>query len=105
MSEDDYDDGNKIIEILDDDECLFVTDNEVAQAFSHFSYIAGGRKLLVCDLQGVSEGGRLQLTDPVIHSLSDSTTTGKYGRTDRGTNGIQDFLDTHQCNALCNMVA
>lgn len=106
--------GPEVIEIDDDSdeddvEKIFVSVDEVAQAFSHFSYILGGRKMVICDLQGVYDRSkkRLQLTDPVIHYHDNETGKGagsSYGRTDRGAQGITDFLDTHECNPLCDMV-
>mmetsp|Transcript_1147 Transcript_1147/g.2962 ORF Transcript_1147/g.2962 Transcript_1147/m.2962 type:complete len:93 (+) Transcript_1147:1645-1923(+) len=54
----------------DNDWCkLHATHDEVAQAFSHFSYIHSGRKALICDLQGthVRRESMLYFTDPVIH--------------------------------------
>jgi hypothetical protein len=94
---------SEVIEI-DDDECIFFTPDDVAQAFSHFSYVYSGRRLLICDLQGVyNRASRvLELTDPVIHHHDE--TCNKYGRTDRGARGIQDFLHTHVCNGLCELV-
>jgi hypothetical protein len=43
--------------------------SDVAQAFSHFTYCASGRKRLACDVQGVydEQHGILKLSDPVIH--------------------------------------
>jgi hypothetical protein len=35
----------------EEEESLFVSHNDVAQAFSHFSYIFAGRKSVICDLQ------------------------------------------------------
>ena len=92
----------------DGGESIFVKDGEVAQAFSHFSYILGGRKSLVCDLQGVCDRQNhvLCFTDPVIHyhDAQKENKKGQYGRTDRGDKGISDFLKTHNCNALCKIV-
>jgi hypothetical protein len=119
-------DPPEIIE-LDEGESIFVTPDEVAQAFSHFSYVHGGRAVLICDLQGVlinkidnstDSGYRkvLQLTDPAIHyhhtsqDAEDNTYGGtkkykaRYGRTDRGEKGMEDFLATHVCNGLCPLV-
>ena len=88
------------------------TPTQVAQAFSHFSYLHSDRKRLVCDLQGVYDAGtnRLQFSDPVIHYYNPQRTERRcvHGRTDRGREGIQDFLSTHSCqeqgNNLCQMV-
>lgn len=92
---------------MDEDENLFVTHNDVAQAFSHFSYIHGGRKSLICDLQGVVDRQKklLKFTDPVIHyfDVFKENKRGQYGRTDRGEKGIQDFLESHDCNCLCDI--
>lgn len=89
-------------------ESLFVTQDEVAQAFSHFSYIFGGRKMLICDLQGEYDRSNkvLRLTDPVIHyhDVMKENNGGRYGRTDRGDKGIHDFLHSHTCNCLCDIV-
>ena len=42
--------------------------SEIMQAFSHFSWVASKKTLLVCDLQGVESSGpsRVTLTDPSI---------------------------------------
>ena len=119
-------DGPEIVEIYEN-ESLFVTPDEVAQAFSHFSYVHGGRAVLICDLQGVlvnkmddsTESGYrkvLQLTDPAIHyhhtsqDAEDYNSGGtrkpkaRYGCTDRGEKGMEEFLATHVCNGLCPLV-
>lgn len=92
---------------MDVDEDLFVSHNDVAQAFSHFSYIYCGRKSLICDLQGVIDRQKkvLQFTDPVVHyhDVFKEDKRGQYGRTDRGEKGIQDFLKSHECNGLCDV--
>jgi hypothetical protein len=111
------DENNKenveVIDLLDNDddvqkfsdESIFISSDEVAQAFSHFSYISERRNMLICDLQGVfdSKNRVLRLTDPVIHhfGFKDGDFKEKYGRTDRGIKGIEDFLDTHECCGLC----
>ena len=83
---------------------------EVAQAFSHFSYWASGRKRLVCDLQGVydKEQNLLKFSDPVIHYHNHrrEDRKGVHGRTDRGRKGMALFFDTHQeqCGYLCRLV-
>ena len=106
--EDDRDTARVINIDMDVDETLFVTQDEVAQAFSHFSYVFGGRKSLICDLQGVydRQKRRLCFTDPVIHfhDVLKEDKRGQYGRTDRGEKGIDDFLHSHECNALCDIV-
>ncbi|CAB9528800.1 myosin heavy chain kinase [Seminavis robusta] len=107
-------------------------EGDVLQAFSCFTYkVASRRRYLVCDLQGTfEEGGNsplYRLTDPAIHTSalaqeeirqkfhadtgSDAnngsrigTTLRRFGRTDRGQDGIDDFFRTHQCSKLCKML-
>jgi hypothetical protein len=83
---------------------------EVAQAFSHYTYLATGRKRLVCDLQGVYDETRneLRLSDPVIHYYNqfNSDRCLVHGRTDRGQKGVAMFFETHKeyCGHLCKLV-
>lgn len=80
---------------------------QVAQAFSHFTYIVTGKKRLVCDLQGVVAGGRmLRLSDPVIHYHDPGQARRKHvhGATDRGRKGIDLFFGSHRCSGLCRLV-
>ena len=84
---------------------------QVAQAFSHFSYLHSDHKRLVCDLQGVYDEKKniLPFSDPVIHYYNPLRTDrrGVHGRTDRGRDGIKDFFATHSCKEqghLCQLV-
>jgi hypothetical protein len=83
------------------------TPSQVAQAFSHFTHWVTNGEYLVCDLQGIYnvERNTLQLSDPVIHSIS--YPTNPFWRTNRGNRGIDDFFMTHQCDEqeqLCQLV-
>lgn len=69
---------------------------DVTQAFSHYTWHAT-RDLVVCGLQGVTEGHGVRLTTPVIHS-----TCCKYGKTDGGLEGIKEFFASHRCNNICS---
>ena len=78
--------------------CSKSSNSELLQAFSHYSWVASGKSLVICDLQGVESGtSRVTLTDPAIHS----TSAGTYGHTDLGNVGIQQFFKTHTCGAVC----
>jgi hypothetical protein len=81
---------------------------EVAQAFSHFSYWATGKKRLICDIQGVydEEKNMLRLSDPVIHYQNYRREHKRmvHGKTDRGTKGFAMFFETHECSKLCHLV-
>ena len=75
--------------------------DEAMQAFSHFSHSVTHGKKLVCDLQGVwNPTDGFTLTDPAIHYSSVSNSK-RYGRTDKGQEGIDAFFATHRCNAWC----
>jgi hypothetical protein len=92
--DDDHDDAYTRCSIHDDD---------VPQAFTHYSrcHKLGNQELMICDLQGWFSTTRKTFVfiDPVIHSISSKK--GKYGRTDRGQNGVEDFLRTHKCSNVC----
>ena len=79
-------DGTNDCPIDIDKAYLFVTKDEIAQAFSHFSYIHSGKKMLICDLQGVYDepNNMIRFTDPVIHyhDARNDKKKGLYGRTD-----------------------
>ena len=79
---------------------------EVAQAFSHFTYVVTGRKRLVCDLQGVASDRMIRLSDPVIHYHDQGCPTRRqvHGQTDRGRKGISLFFRSHECGSLCQIV-
>ena len=90
---------------------ILFTPTQVAQAFSHFSYLHSNRSRLVCDLQGVFDEGKnvLQFSDPVIHYYNPQRKDRRcvHGRTDRGQDGIKDFFATHSCKEqgnLCQLV-
>lgn len=73
-----------------------LTVRNTPQAFSHFSWEYTKHVKLVVDMQGVNDF----YTDPQIH-----TTDGKgFGLGNLGRNGIDRFLKTHQCNAICSLL-
>jgi len=63
-------------------------------AFSHFTYEVSNHEILVCDIQGVGDC----YTDPQVHSVFGGL---GFGKGDRGAEGIEDFLSSHQCNKVC----
>jgi Mg-chelatase subunit ChlD len=95
----------------DDDEeidAIKFTPSDVAQAFSHFSYWATGRKRLVCDLQGVYDDSArmLKFSDPSIHYHDHLRAHRRFvhGCTDGGHRGMAKFFNTHRCSGLCKLV-
>ena len=68
-------------------------DRNTPSAFSHFTYQASKYKILICDLQGVGD----LYTDPQMHTYN-----GKgCGKGNMGKRGIEKFLSSHKCNAIC----
>ncbi|EJK66984.1 hypothetical protein THAOC_12038, partial [Thalassiosira oceanica] len=87
-------------------DCPF-TIGEIPQAFSHFTFIDSDRKFLICDLQGVLNTDTtppvFELTDPAIH-YAEMTNRQDFGRTDRGQQGIDDFLRSYKSQQLSNLL-
>lgn len=81
---------------------------EVAQAFSHFSYVMSWEKRLICDIQGVHDAqtNRMLISDPAVHyyNRKKEYRKGVHGRADLGYTGIRRFFLTHECSELCNLV-
>jgi len=63
-------------------------------AFSHYTYEVSDKELLVCDIQGVEDC----YTDPQVHSNLRGV---RFGKGDRGRQGINDFFSDHICNDVC----
>lgn len=84
-------------------------DSDYLLAFSHFTYVRSGGKLMVVDLQGALQKSmdgqkRFLLTDPAIHHRRRrSEKSRQYGRTDLGGKGMRSFFETHTCNELCRL--
>ena len=74
-------------------------------AFSHWTYWATNRYVMVVDLQGVKEesSGEVQyvLTDPAVHCGS----LRRFGNTNLGREGMYKFFRTHYCNGICKAMA
>lgn len=71
------------------------------QAFSHFTYEASKQQMIVVDIQGVAKVEGDVYTDPQIHSVGGVG----FGVGNHGRAGIDSFLQTHNCNAVCQYLA
>lgn len=67
------------------------------QAFSHYTWQKSGKRIIICDLQGVQIAHRVVLTDPAIHY----TNVLCHGSTNLGPRGIERFFRVHKCNDIC----
>ena len=65
-------------------------------AFSDWSYVITENYLIVVDLQGVDRENKYILTDPSIHCQDP-----KFGNTNLGKVGIEQFFKTHKCSEIC----
>lgn len=95
--------GDEVVQLKRLDPC------EVAQTFSHYSFVYSQREMLVVDLQGtvISESQRtvLKLTDPAIHTgWWRNKRYKRLSHTDKGETGIGKFFEHHECNALCGVL-
>ena len=70
--------------------------NQIAQAFSHFTFERSWGHFLVNDLQGV---GHL-LTDPAIQTLNHERF--KLAETNLYEEGFKFFFVAHECNSICH---
>lgn len=78
------------------DYCEDLIARNTPQTFSHYTYEASDRKLIVVDMQGVND----LYTDPQMHTLDKNG----FGKGNLGIRGIEQFLKTHQCNAICQFL-
>ncbi|KAK2604002.1 hypothetical protein QQS21_003838 [Conoideocrella luteorostrata] len=78
--------------VLDDDDDPL---NEIAQAFSHFTFERSWGHFLVTDLQGAC----YSLTDPAIQTRD--TERFKLGKTNLNEDGFKFFFAMHTCKETC----
>ena len=72
------------------------TDDEVAKAFSWFTYVSSERLLVVCDIQGVGSF----YTDPQIHTWDGEG----FGLGNMGAEGLEQYLATTTRNLLIDQL-
>lgn len=72
------------------------TEDELAAAFSYFTYATSSKLLVVCDIQGVGTF----YTDPQIHTFDGEG----FGAGNLGGDGIQRFLASHRHSLLCEQL-
>uniref|UniRef100_A0A6U5L0N5 Alpha-type protein kinase domain-containing protein n=2 Tax=Corethron hystrix TaxID=216773 RepID=A0A6U5L0N5_9STRA len=90
---------------------LSVSPIEVAECFSHFTYVHSLGKSFVCDLQGEydADSSMFRLTDPTIYSYEvPKASSGKramaFQNVDRNKRALNDFFHSHECGPLCRHV-
>lgn len=69
------------------------TRRNTPQTFSHFTYEKSGNSFVIVDIQGIGDF----YTDPQVHTIDREG----YGIGNSGKSGIDSFIATHVCNALC----
>ncbi|KAG0692692.1 kinase-like domain-containing protein [Suillus ampliporus] len=72
-------------------------------AFSHFVLESSACEYMFADLQGSIDRGILHDTESVLTMFDPMTHTplGESGLGDHGFEGIHDFVDSHECSAIC----
>ncbi|KAF5836649.1 kinase-like domain-containing protein [Dunaliella salina] len=75
---------------------------DLVQAFSHWTWHASKKKLMVVDAQGVWDEGRKQYTlfDPCVHCV-DICRFQASTFTNMGEKGFDKFFLSHRCNDFC----
>merc|ERR1719422_819739 len=72
------------------------TEDEVASAFSYWTYVKSGGLMVVCDIQGVGSF----YTDPQIHTFDGEG----FGAGNLGSEGIERYLRSHRHTLLCEQL-
>ncbi len=75
---------------------------DAVQAFSHWTWHVSNSMVMVVDIQGIWDPAKEQylLFDPAIHTSAMGSIL-RFGNTNMGTDGMQVFFCTHECNDLC----
>uniref|UniRef100_A0A914CDW0 Alpha-type protein kinase domain-containing protein n=1 Tax=Acrobeloides nanus TaxID=290746 RepID=A0A914CDW0_9BILA len=78
---------------------------DLLMSFSHWTYQASDKKLMVVDLQGIISTTKtgekaVFLTDPAIH-CDDNT---RFGPMNLGKKGMENFFSRHKCNKFCDVL-
>eukprot|EP00588_Corethron_pennatum_P002571 CAMPEP_0194299800 /NCGR_PEP_ID=MMETSP0169-20130528/60911_1 /TAXON_ID=218684 /ORGANISM="Corethron pennatum, Strain L29A3" /LENGTH=1354 /DNA_ID=CAMNT_0039049913 /DNA_START=669 /DNA_END=4730 /DNA_ORIENTATION=+ len=87
-----------------------VSPAEVAECFSHFTYVHSREKFFVGQLQGEYDesSSTLKLTDPTIHSYEIPTRQGEkqmaFKSLDLSKKALHNFFHSHECGFLCRQV-
>ena len=95
--------------LIDDEACEHGIDPQhvaTVLAFSHWTHAVTYGKLMIVDPVGVVTGdecGRstILLTDPTIHCVH----FDRYGDLNRGTDEIESFFETHECNSVAQRLS
>ena len=66
------------------------------QGYCFLSHMFSDGFLVVVDLQGIERKSEYGLTDPCINCKEP-----RFGNTNMGEVGIQQFFRTHKCNDIC----
>jgi len=77
-----------------------LVEEDILQAFSHWTYDITNGFLVVVDLQGIERGDEFGLTDPCINCKEP-----RFGSTNMGQVGIDQFFRTHSCNRICKYMS
>ncbi|KAJ7787835.1 hypothetical protein B0H14DRAFT_2951666 [Mycena olivaceomarginata] len=70
---------------------------DILNAISHYSLVQNNNALLFTKFKVASVNGSLSIFAPITHSRSSSS-----GLYDEGPEAIDQFMDGHVCNDICN---
>ncbi|KAJ7788029.1 kinase-like domain-containing protein [Mycena olivaceomarginata] len=72
-------------------------------AFQHFTYLNSNKSLLLADIQS-SESHDPSTKASILFDLMSHTLSGDSGAGDHGDDGIQTFVDQHECGQRCKQL-
>ncbi|KAJ7797566.1 kinase-like domain-containing protein, partial [Mycena olivaceomarginata] len=72
-------------------------------AFQHFTYLNSNKNLLLADIQS-SESHDPSTKASILFDLMSHTLSGDSGAGDHGDDGIQTFVDQHECGQRCKQL-
>lgn len=73
------------------------TSDTLAQAFTHFTWKASGRRIMICDIQGVGD----VYTDPSIQCEQEETPELAEKSCNWGGEAVHTFFRQHRCSVHC----
>ena len=73
---------------------------QAMECFTHFTFEKTNRILIVLDLRTLRFKNEYIITEPVIFS----TIPNRFGSSDLGIKGIENFMSQHKCNSYCKEI-
>jgi hypothetical protein len=73
---------------------------QAIECFTHYTFEKTNRNLIVLDLRTLHFKNEYLITEPVIFSII----SNRFGSSDLGKKGIENFISKHNCNIYCKEI-